>query len=109
VVTSGGARDTDEIIKEKIPLYYRGPGRGIRPGRNEVESVNRPVTVGGVLVYPGDVVVADGDGVAVVPRAQAEPVARAARAVLEADKAARRKLYEKLGLPPDPTVAQSKP
>jgi regulator of RNase E activity RraA len=109
VVTSGGARDTDEIIKEKIPLYFRGPGRGIRPGRNEVESVNRPVTVGGVLVHPGDVVVADGDGVVVVPRAQAEAVARSARAVLEADKAARRKLYEKLGLPPDPTVAPSKP
>jgi regulator of RNase E activity RraA len=109
VVTSGGARDTDEIIKEKIPLYFRGTGRGIRPGRNEVESVNRPVTVGGVLVRPGDVVVADGDGVVVVPREQAEAVARAARAVLEADKAARRKLYEKLGLPPDPTVAPSKP
>jgi regulator of RNase E activity RraA len=109
VVTSGGARDTDEIIKEKIPLYFRGPGRGIRPGRNEVESVNRPVTVGGVLVHPGDVVVADGDGVVVVPRAQAEAVARTARAVLEADKAARRKLYEKLGLPPDPSVAPSRP
>jgi regulator of RNase E activity RraA len=109
VVTSGGARDTDEIIKEKIPLYFRGPGRGIRPGRNEVESVNRPVTIGGVLVRPGDVVVADGDGVIVVPREHAEAVARAARAVLEADKAARRKLYEKLGLPPDPTVAPSKP
>jgi regulator of RNase E activity RraA len=109
VVTSGGARDTDEIIKEKVPLYFKGPGRGIRPGRNEVESVNRPVTVGGVLVRPGDVVVADGDGVVVVPREHAEPVARAARAVLEADKAARRKLYERLGLPPDPTVAPSKP
>jgi regulator of RNase E activity RraA len=107
VVTSGGARDTDEIIKEKIPLYFRGPGRGIRPGRNEVESVNRPVTIGGALVRPGDVVVADGDGVVVVPREHAEPVARAARAVLEDDKAARRKLYEKLGLPPDSTVAAS--
>ena len=109
VVTSGGARDTDEIIKEKIPLYFRGPGRGIRPGRNQVESVNRPVTVGGVLVRPGDVVVADGDGVIVVPREQAEAVARAARTVLESDKSERRKLYEKLGLPPDSTVAPSKP
>jgi regulator of RNase E activity RraA len=109
VVTSGGARDTDEIIKEKIPLYFRGPGRGIRPGRNEVESVNRPVTVGGVLVRPGDVVVADGDGVVVVSREHAEAVARSARAVLESDKAARRKLYEKLGLPADPTVAPSRP
>ena len=109
VVTSGGARDTDEIIKEKIPLYFRGPGRGIRPGRNEVESVNRPVTVGGVLVRPGDVVVGDGDGVVVVPREHAEAVARAARAVLEEDKAARRRLYERLGLPPDSTVAPSRP
>src|SRR5262249_16714619 len=109
VVTSGGARDTDEIIKEKVPRYFRGPGRGIRPGRNEVESVNRPVTVGGVLVRPGDVVVADGDGVVVVPREHAEAVAQAARAVLEGDKAARRKLYQKLGLPPDPTVAPSNP
>jgi hypothetical protein len=46
--------------------------------------------------------------VIVVPREHAEAVAQAARAVLEEDKAARRKLYEKLGLPPDPTVAPSK-
>src|SRR5436305_13921037 len=109
VVTSGGARDTDEIIKEKIPLYFRGPGRGIRPGRNEVESVNRPVTLGGVLVRPGDVIVADGDGVAVVPREHAEAVAQAAREILKAYQPARRKLYEKLGLPEDSTVAQPKP
>ncbi len=104
VVTSGGARDTDEIIKQQIPLYYRRPARGIRPGRNEIESVNRPVMCGGVLVRPGDIVVADGDGVVVVPREHAEPVARAARKVLEGDKAGRRKLYEKLGIPPDRTV-----
>ena len=104
VVTSGGARDTDEIIKERIPLYYRRPARGIRPGRNEVESVQRPVTIGGALVRPGDVIVADGDGVVVVPREQASAVAAAARKILDADKAGRRKLYEKLGLPSDKTV-----
>jgi 4-hydroxy-4-methyl-2-oxoglutarate aldolase len=109
VVTSGGARDTDEIIKEKVPLYFKGVGRGIRPGRNEVESVNRPVTVGRVLVRAGDVVIADGDGVVVVPREHAKTVARAAREMLEVDKAARRTLYEKLGLPPDTTVTPSKP
>jgi regulator of RNase E activity RraA len=36
VVTSGTARDTDEIAAQVIPLYFRKPGRGIRPGRNEI-------------------------------------------------------------------------
>jgi 4-hydroxy-4-methyl-2-oxoglutarate aldolase len=104
VVTSGGARDTDEIVKQKVPLYAKRLGRGIRPGRNEVESVNRPIMCGGVMVRPGDVVVADGDGVIVVPREHAEEVARHARTILEGDKAGRRRLYEKLGMPLDETV-----
>jgi regulator of RNase E activity RraA len=104
VVTSATARDTDEIITEAVPLYFKRPGRGIRPGRNELESVNRPIVCGGVLVMPGDVIVADGDGVIVVPRARAEAVAKHARTILEGDKAARQKLYEKLGLPADDSV-----
>jgi 4-hydroxy-4-methyl-2-oxoglutarate aldolase len=104
VVTDGTARDTDEIITQKVPLYMRRAGRGIRPGRNELESVNRPVVCGGVLVVPGDVVVADGDGVVVVPRSQAEAVARYARTIMEGDKEGRRELYKKVGLKPDPSV-----
>ncbi len=106
IVSTGGIRDTDEIIKQKIPVYMDPlqRGRGIRPGRNEVESVNRPVTVGGVLIRPGDIVVADGDGVVVVPREYAVPVAEAARVILEKDKAGRRNLYKELGIPEDATV-----
>jgi 4-hydroxy-4-methyl-2-oxoglutarate aldolase len=104
VVTNATSRDTDEIITEGVPLYFRHPGRGIRPGRNEIESVNRPIVCGGVLVMPGDVIVADGDGVLVVPRAVAADVARYARRIMEGDKAGRRGLYEKLGLPSDPSV-----
>ena len=106
IVTTGSVRDTDEIIKEEIPLYMDPlqRGRGIRPGRNLVESVNRPVEIGGALVRPGDVIVADGDGVIVVPREHAAAVAEAARRVLEADKAGRRSLYERLGRPLDRTV-----
>jgi len=104
VVTNATARDTDEVAAEKVPLYFRKVGRGIRPGRNEVESVNRPIVCGGVLVEPGDVIVADGDGVIVVPRAKAKEVAEYAQATIESDKAGRRQLYKKLGLPPDDSV-----
>ena len=104
VVTNATARDTDEVATEKIPLYFRKVGRGIRPGRNEIESVNRPIVCGGVLVEPGDVIVADGDGVIVVPRAKAKEVAEYAQAILDGDKAGRRRLYKKLGLPPDDSV-----
>lgn len=104
VVTDGSSRDTDEVAKEQVPLYLRHVGRGIRPGRNELESVNRPVVIGGVLVCPGDMVVADGDGIVVVPRAVAEKVALYARNILDNDKENRRKLYERLGIPLDQTV-----
>jgi len=104
VVTDATARDTDEIATEKMPLYFRKAGRGIRPGRNEIESVNRPIVCGGVLIEPGDVIVADGDGVVVVPRAHAKEVAEYARATLDGDKAGRRNLYKQLSLPPDDSV-----
>lgn len=104
VVTSATARDTDEIVTQKVPLYFKKPGRGIRPGRNEIESVNRPIVCGGVTVIPGDIIVADGDGVLVVPRRRAEEVARYAKRILDGDKAGRRSLYEKLGLPQDQSV-----
>ena len=103
-VTNGGARDTDELIKEGVPVYSAGVSRGIRPGRLELESTGRPITVGGVYVRPGDVIVADGDGVIVVPIERAAQVAEVATQIQESDKAGRRKLYEKLGLPGDFTV-----
>ncbi len=104
VVTGGTARDTDEVVTQKVPLYFRGPGRGIRPWRNELESVNLPVEVGGVQVRPGDVIVADGDGVVCVPREVATEVAVYAHAILRGDKEVRRDLYKKIGLPEDPSI-----
>ena len=98
LVTSGGLADTDEIIHQKIPVYFRRLARGIRPGRNELESVNRPVTIGGVLVRPGDVVMADGDGVVVVPRERAEEVANASLPFL--DNIARERYIKETGRNP---------
>ena len=106
LVSAGGVRDTDEIIKQRNPVYMdiSKRGRGIRPGRNEIESVQKPVVVGGVLINPGDVIVADGDGVIVVPRKKAEFVAKMAYEIIVKDKAARKNLFKKLGMKEDFTV-----
>jgi regulator of RNase E activity RraA len=107
VITNGGARDTDEIIKTRgIPVYCRNAysTRGIRPGRLIIESYNFPMNCGGVLVYPGDLVVADGDGVIVVPREHALQVGKLAREVMEGDQKGRANHYKDLGIPLDETV-----
>jgi len=104
VVTNGGCRDSDELVLEKIPVYARYTAHGTRPGRIELAAINIPVSVGGVLVRPGDMVVADGDGVVVVPREHALRVAEIAWDIAQGDKESRRKLYEKLGMKLDATV-----
>ncbi|MDA2929056.1 RraA family protein [Acidobacteria bacterium AH-259-O06] len=107
VITNAGARDTDEIVKLKRPPVYCRNGhstRGVRPGRLIAESYNFPVNCAGVLVYPGDVVVADGDGVIVVPREHALEVGRLAREIHIADEKSRAQRYKRLGIPLDETV-----
>jgi 4-hydroxy-4-methyl-2-oxoglutarate aldolase len=105
-VSNSICRDTDEMILSRVPVYQdpvQSP-RGIIQGRMWFESYNQPVVVGQVLVMPGDVIVADSDGVAVVPRAKAEHVADIARWIYEDDEAGRARIYEKLNKPPDWTV-----
>ena len=107
VVSNGGARDTDEIVKVKKPPVYVRRGhstRGVRPGRMLTESYNFPINCAGVLVYPGDVVVADGDGVIVVPREKALEVGKLAREINVGDQRSRGQKYESLGIPRDETV-----
>ena len=62
------------------------------------------MVVGGVLVNAGDLIVADGDGVIVVPRAHALKVAEFAHKILEADKGGRRSLYEQSGRDEDASL-----
>lgn len=104
LVTNGGIRDTDELILQEVPCWSKMISQGMVQGRLQFDAHDIPVNVGGVLVAPGDVVVADGDGVIVVPRARAVEVARYAKRELENDKVGRRKLYESLGMELDDTV-----
>jgi 4-hydroxy-4-methyl-2-oxoglutarate aldolase len=111
LVTVGGIRDIDEIILQRNPVYtnYSRRGRGERIGRNEVLDVQRPVVVGGVTVYPGDIIVADADGVVVVPRRVAVRVGQIAYMELADDILGRRQLYEDAGRPLDDTVQYVEP
>ncbi|WP_436927543.1 RraA family protein [Halosimplex amylolyticum] len=104
IVTNGGPRDTDEMIKENIPTYSKTANKSIIPGRTEFDDSQIPVNVGGCQVRPEDVIVADGDGVVVVPLEFAKRVGEAARTERETDQAVRRDLYERVGLEPDFTL-----
>jgi regulator of RNase E activity RraA len=103
-VTSGAVRDTDEVILQKVPFWSALIAQSMVQGRLKYDSRNVPVEVGGVLVHPGDVVVADGDGVIVVPSKLAPEVARLAGEEHQRDMANRRKHYEALGIKPDATM-----
>jgi 4-hydroxy-4-methyl-2-oxoglutarate aldolase len=77
VVVQGCIRDTDTLEEMRFPVW----STAISPARPEKRghgSVNVPVSCDGVIVNPGDLVVADGDGVLCVPRgAAADTIARA--------------------------------
>ncbi len=103
-VTNGGVRDTDEVILQKIPFWSKFVSQGMDQGRIRYDAHNVPVNIGGVTIHPGDVIVADGDGVVVVPRTMAYDVAKYAHQELRKDKAGRRKLYEAMGWELDHTV-----
>ncbi len=104
-VTSGGVRDSDEVILQKVPFWSGLVAQSMVQGRLQFDQMNVPVCVGGQTVCPGDVIVADGDGVVVVPRAVAAQVAKFAREEQERDRRNRRKHYDDLGKPPDETVS----
>jgi regulator of RNase E activity RraA len=76
MVSDGGVRDCAEALKSDLPLYAAGPAAPASIGGHAAADIETPVACGGVAVFPGDVIAADGDGVVVVPRALAGEVAR---------------------------------
>ncbi len=103
-VIEGGVRDTDELIHQKVPVWSKFISQSMVQGRLRFDAKNIPVCVGGVVVNPGDIVVADGDGVIVVPHKIARDVATYAHRELETDKQNRKRIYEQLGWELDDTV-----
>lgn len=82
IIVDGAIRDIDEITQLRFPAYSRSvsPGGCDKDGPGEI---NVPISCGGTVVEPGDIVVGDRDGIAVVPRAHAAEVLDLVQALVQ--------------------------
>lgn len=74
VVIDGTTRDLAQIREIKFPVFARGVSPSMSYTRLQTFCVNEVIQCGGIQVCPGDIVVGDDDGVAIVPREKAEDV-----------------------------------
>lgn len=82
VIVDGAVRDAAEMAELEFPVFTRGLSANA-PDRARAGQVNLPIACGGVVVSPGDIVIADADGIAVVPLQVAEVVLARANVLLE--------------------------
>lgn len=75
VVTDGGFRDSTEIAKMPFPAYHQRPAAPTNLTLHEAIDINVPIGCGDAPVFPGDVIVGDGEGVVVIPAHVADEVA----------------------------------
>ena len=91
-VIDGVCRDVSKALTDEYPLFTRG--RFMRTGKDrvQVEATQVPVSIGMARVCPRDIVIADANGVVVVPRAQAREVAETARAIEQVEASIREQI-----------------
>jgi regulator of RNase E activity RraA len=97
IVADAWTRDTLALIEMRFPTFAAGINCHDSLGRIDVEAVGVPITCGGVRVDPGDLILADFDGVVVVPRGVADEVLRLAEEKVAGENLVREKLAE--GMP----------
>ncbi|MSP05509.1 MAG: RraA family protein [Acetobacteraceae bacterium] len=97
-VTDGLARDKAGIIVTGLPVFCQGISPN-SPARNGPGVVGAPVTLGGVHVCPGDIIVGDADAVVVVPQGSATEVLARLRAVQAAELETEKKVRDGLVIP----------
>ncbi len=110
VVTDGGFRDSPDIAKLGFPAYHQRPSAPTNLTLHQAIDINVPIGCGDVAVWPGDVVVGDGEGVIVIPAAMADEVAAEATEMTVFEAFVQEKVLEGrsiLGLYP-PTDEQSR-
>lgn len=93
LVIDGAYRDSREIKEMEFPVY----GRGVNPQgplKQDPGSINVTISCGGVSVDPGDIIVGDDDGIAVVPREGAEKVLDLAHEKINAEDDTRERVRD---------------
>ncbi len=75
VVTDGGFRDSPEIAEMTIPAYHNRPSAPTNITLHQGIDANVPIGCGDAPVWPGDIVVGDGEGVVIVPAHLADEIA----------------------------------
>ncbi|GAB3116788.1 ribonuclease activity regulator RraA [Novispirillum itersonii] len=75
IVTDGGFRDAEGIGALDMPAYHQRPSAPTNLTLHEALDLNVPIACGDVPVFPGDVLLGDGDGVMVIPAALADEIA----------------------------------
>ena len=94
-VLDGGVRDVEEIERDfGFPVFSRSICPATTVGRFKTVAANVPVSVGGVTVNPGDLIVGDRDGVIVVPRSQVEAVLKGAQDIEDRERQQTRLIRE---------------
>jgi len=85
-VIDGAIRDIAEVRSARFPVFARGciPKPGVKESLGELNS---SISCGGVKVFPGDIIVADEEGIAVIPQAQKERVWNIAKKRTDKDAA----------------------
>ncbi|MFD8639362.1 RraA family protein [Streptomyces zaomyceticus] len=102
-IVDGAIRDVDEIRDLDFPVWYRStvprPSPTAVHDRTEPVQVNVPVIVDGQVINPGDIVVADENGIAVVPQDEAETVLAHTRMNISRERVIREKISSGLSVP----------
>jgi regulator of RNase E activity RraA len=81
-IVDGAVRDRDEIRRQHFPVWARAVTPA-GPWKNGPGAIGKPVAIGGVVINPGDIIVADSDGVVAVPLDKAKDVAAELSHVVE--------------------------
>ncbi len=84
LVTDGAVRDLGGVFKAGLPVFCAGVNPD-SPSRTGPGSVGLPVNIGGREVHSGDIVVADNDGVVIIPRGKLDGVIEKLKEVLAAE------------------------